>query len=306
MLNASNECPTKSFITRAKKDNENPYVMIIRTMFRSNLSLCAKGLLGYLLTLPNDWRVHPDQVAKTLNVGRDKIYLLLKELMEKGFCKRIQIKEAGKFSSSEYHFAEEPIFLCREKPCPEKPYTENQDTEKVLIINDPPFPEKPDTEKPHVTNIDYTYKETTTNNTLSELFFMFDGLNLQESEIQSLAKFSKDRILLAIAFVKDPCCIIKTTIIQTLYWHCDEKTPPMHPKKQQQQAKSKPIQEKIIERYGFSGAVINGIAIEIEDEAVLFYAGMSPTRVPFNLENLKKRILEVEKTLGIKPVKDNL
>lgn len=101
------------------------------------------------------------------------------------------------------------------------------------------------------------------------VFSCLDKLKLTVEDKQKLMKFSEERVKLAIEFSKtEP---IKTSLIQVLYWHCDQKTPPVSLKSlltaQQQEAtnynetvKSKHYEEnkKTIENH-FMMIFINGI-----------------------------------------------
>src|SRR3990167_7704729 len=107
---------------RAKHDKEHPFVMISKAMFRDTaISFKAKGILGYLLCLPDDWKVNPKQMAKSMKVGIEQIYSGLKELMKEGYCRRIDEKDkAGRFTQHVYEFSEEPIFKTKQNPDTEK------------------------------------------------------------------------------------------------------------------------------------------------------------------------------------------
>src|SRR4030081_2523529 len=52
------------------------------------LSLGAKGLLGYLLSLPGNWQVRHDRLQYKLGVGRKLLNKLLLELEEAGYLAR--------------------------------------------------------------------------------------------------------------------------------------------------------------------------------------------------------------------------
>lgn len=121
-------------IRRGRHDRENPYVMISRKMLHDpNLSIKAKGVLCYLLSLPSNWEAQPRQLAKVLGVGKDSIYSTLQELISQGYASRTEQKNSeGQFSAVLYEFYEEPILT---KPCPEKPCPENPDTENQTLLN---------------------------------------------------------------------------------------------------------------------------------------------------------------------------
>jgi hypothetical protein len=134
---------------RAKHDKENPFVMISKKMFRDpNISLKAKGLLGYLLCLPDDWQVNPKQIASVLQIGHDQIYSALKELISHGYCRRLdEIDLSKRFSRRIYEFSEEKIYSQSGNPDPGFPDTEN------------PYRENPDPENGHITDTYNTHTE---------------------------------------------------------------------------------------------------------------------------------------------------
>lgn len=106
-----------------------------------DLSWKAKGLLVYLLSKPNNWRVSPEHLRKASLGGRDAIYATLKELMEAGYIIRRDVRNPrGRVVGVEYIVLEgknAPVETPEFLPFPEKPDTVKPDTEK------------PDTEKPH-------------------------------------------------------------------------------------------------------------------------------------------------------------
>ncbi|MDZ7750726.1 MAG: hypothetical protein U5S82_03500 [Gammaproteobacteria bacterium] len=51
----------------------------------TRLSWAARGLLAYLLSRPDDWKVLVNDLKKRGNLGRDGIYALLRELREAGY-----------------------------------------------------------------------------------------------------------------------------------------------------------------------------------------------------------------------------
>lgn len=53
----------------------------------SRLSWAARGLLGYLLSRPDDWKVLVNDLRKRGDLGRDGIYRLLKELRATGYMR---------------------------------------------------------------------------------------------------------------------------------------------------------------------------------------------------------------------------
>lgn len=106
------------------------------------LSLKAKGLLTTIMSLPADWDFSVAGICKLLKEGKSVVYTCINELIESGYCKRVQNKEEGKFAGVDYVFYEEkqvtgtfePFsnFSDTENPDTENPHTENR---TQLIIN---------------------------------------------------------------------------------------------------------------------------------------------------------------------------
>lgn len=74
----------------------------------------ARGLLIYLLSKPDDWKVSvPALIAETgeaiSRTGRDGVYSLLHELREAGYASLDRSREAGKITSCHWVISEEPL-----------------------------------------------------------------------------------------------------------------------------------------------------------------------------------------------------
>ena len=67
----------------------------------ARLSWAARGLLAYLLSRPDDWKVLVNDLKKRGNLGRDGIYALLRELRSAGYVcfERNRDAQAGRFRS---------------------------------------------------------------------------------------------------------------------------------------------------------------------------------------------------------------
>lgn len=136
-----NEDSVTVTIQRGKHDKENPYVMISRKMLRDpNISPKSKGVLCFLLSLPDNWKAHPKHVAMSLGVSKDQIYTVLKELISEGYATRTESKgERGRFGHVLYEFYEEKL----ENP--------QQIKEKSTVAGFPDT-DSPDTGKPPLRN----------------------------------------------------------------------------------------------------------------------------------------------------------
>lgn len=130
----------KSIIRISKK--ENPYVMIDKTCLQDErLSWKAKGLLCYLLSLPDDWKIYIDELKNHASDGRDGTATALRELITFGYCIRERARdEKGKFIGYVYTVYENPVNKPNIKPEHEQnkgvhPKTENPYTENPKLLN---------------------------------------------------------------------------------------------------------------------------------------------------------------------------
>lgn len=134
---------------RAPRDSQHPYFMTARAVAQdTNLSLDERGLLWYILSLPDDWIAHPMQLGKANGVkSKDKVYNLFKSLMKAGYCERKNLRKDGKHEATIYLFFEEKqqrlIDLYNKPDSEESRFLKNRKLEK----QDPEFqdPVKQDT-----------------------------------------------------------------------------------------------------------------------------------------------------------------
>lgn len=153
----------KKTIARAPKDADNPYRMINRhAMEDDRLSFEARGLLAYILVKPDYWRVRITDLRRSGNIGRDKAYRILNELIAFGYVIReMERNEDGTISEMVYKVDEKPTnsrWPSPEKPEMVEPLPEKPDTAE-------PDTAEPDTEKPDTTNKEvFNNKELISNN----------------------------------------------------------------------------------------------------------------------------------------------
>jgi DnaD/phage-associated family protein len=97
-------------IVRVRK-RENPFVQIDRTVFEDqSLSWKAKGILGYLLSKPDNWQIYITDLEKKAKDGRDSVRTGLRELEEHGYVRKVRARTTdGKFAGWEYQVFETPI-----------------------------------------------------------------------------------------------------------------------------------------------------------------------------------------------------
>ena len=73
------------------------------------LSWKARGLLAYLLSLPDDWRTSSDRLARLGPDGRDAVRSGLRELEELGYLVRRRIQSSTGRWSTELIITDEPV-----------------------------------------------------------------------------------------------------------------------------------------------------------------------------------------------------
>ena len=106
-----------------KKEN---YVVLDKGFLNdTSLSWQAKGLLAYMLSLPNDWRFNLTDLTNRSKSGRDATSTVIKELSKAGYIHKQQVRaERGKFGNTELLVYETPHIA----PSTEKPLTVNPTT----------------------------------------------------------------------------------------------------------------------------------------------------------------------------------
>ncbi len=90
-----------------------------------NMSMKAKGLYAYLMSLPEDWVLHQTELKRHFKDGRDSIRTAINELIQNGYVTKVDTRnDLGQIVDCTYTVYEEPI-NSTENPDTEKPITEN-------------------------------------------------------------------------------------------------------------------------------------------------------------------------------------
>lgn len=76
---------------------------------REDLSIFSRGLLCYLLSLPEDWRINVSVLSEKFQESERKILVSLKELIELGYCKREPRRIDGKLAGQHYFITDIPF-----------------------------------------------------------------------------------------------------------------------------------------------------------------------------------------------------
>ncbi|WP_432199261.1 DNA-binding protein [Anoxybacillus gonensis] len=121
--------------------NSNYVVMSKVGLHDDRLSWKAKGLLAYMLSMPNDWTFYNDELMKHSPDGSSTFKAAMNELKEYGYVVRRKMKDKkGKFIGWETVVYEQPIEdECRKvenRPSENRP-SENRPSENRPSKNDP-------------------------------------------------------------------------------------------------------------------------------------------------------------------------
>lgn len=95
---------------RIQKDKENPYVMINKeTIQDKRLSWRARGVMAYLLSLPDDWKIYIKELSDHSRDGEHVTAKSLKELIDTGYVTRELIRnKKGYLKGYNYTIHENP------------------------------------------------------------------------------------------------------------------------------------------------------------------------------------------------------
>ena len=114
-------------------EKKKDYTIIHNGFLRQNkMSLKTKGLMAYLLSLPDDWKIWVTELANNHSDGITSIKNALKELERFGYLKRDRIRDLkGRMIGMEYILREIP----NDCPSVDNPSVDNPLVEKSTLIN---------------------------------------------------------------------------------------------------------------------------------------------------------------------------
>ena len=96
------------------------------------LSYKAKGIMSFMLSLPDGWDYTVNGLSAFATDGRDGVREALRELEAAGYLRMGQSRASGKFGKTDYVITEKPFTA---KPITENPLTEKPSTAKPLTEN---------------------------------------------------------------------------------------------------------------------------------------------------------------------------
>lgn len=97
-------------IVRTTKDRNNPYVMINKDAIGDvRLSWKARGILAYLLSKPNDWKIILEHLEKQSPDGKTSLRSGIDELKKYGYIVRVAVRKNNKIDHWEFWVNETPL-----------------------------------------------------------------------------------------------------------------------------------------------------------------------------------------------------
>ena len=135
-------------ITRKRKGGG--FTVLPNEIFEDpKLDFAALGLLAYLQSRPDNWKIQITNLREVGLVGRDKVYSLLKVLKESGYIETEQSRnESNQFGKVSYVVND--IMKMQKSPLTEnpeagnlEPFPENPEAVEKVDFEGEPLPEKP-------------------------------------------------------------------------------------------------------------------------------------------------------------------
>ena len=116
-------------IVRTPRIERDFTILPNRALRDPHLSYRARGVLAYVLSMPDNWRTSAETLARQGVEGRDAIRAAINELIAAGYARRVKSQdERGQFTT-ELHFYDHPTrvkYLLKTRGKQEPPTTENQ------------------------------------------------------------------------------------------------------------------------------------------------------------------------------------
>lgn len=148
-------------IIRSQRDRNNPYFLMRRDAAQEGrLSWEARGLLAYVLSKADNWKIRLGDLRKQGSSGRDVTRRILRELEEAGYLTRERIRLAhGRFDwLCTVHEQPKTTQKASNPPCPEKPSTAERSTVEPPTANQPIYKQEiQETRESKKKRVDHTH-----------------------------------------------------------------------------------------------------------------------------------------------------
>ena len=193
-------------IIRTVKNKDNPYVMINKQGVQDpNLSWAAKGLLAYLLSLPDNWTIYVKELLKHTSSGETNTYTVIRELLRHGYMEKIEYRYKGKILALNYTVFEVPVDVTKtdtSKPRIVKVNDDGEYDETVENTTNEPHWENPNAVKPHevftellindFNNKDFNNKDFDVDDDAEKLIEIYKSLKLEKRVMPHTLKLIRE------------------------------------------------------------------------------------------------------------------
>ena len=193
-------------IIRTVKNKDNPYVMINKQGVQDpNLSWAAKGLLAYLLSLPDNWTIYAKELLKHTSSGETNTYTVIRELLRHGYMEKIEYRYKGKILALNYTVFEVPVDVTKtdtSKPRIVKVNDDGEYDETVENTTNEPYWENPNAVKPHevftellindFNNKDFNNKDFDVDDDAEKLIEIYKSLKLEKRVMPHTLKLIRE------------------------------------------------------------------------------------------------------------------
>jgi hypothetical protein len=96
-------------VIRTEKNQDNPFTMVDKKILENKkLSWAAKGLLSYLLSRPDNWKVYLKELNSRSTDGQSSTKSAVDELIKEGYLELKPRKNEGKFEGYDFKIIENP------------------------------------------------------------------------------------------------------------------------------------------------------------------------------------------------------
>src|SRR5699024_2498511 len=134
-------------IRRSKRDSN--FTMISNVGLKDKrLSFKAKGLLSYMLSLPDDWVFYESEIVNHATDGKQSVRTGMKELEKFGYLVREQQRSSnGKFANIDWVVSDEPVngdtttfqpstaFPSADNPSSDNPSSDNPSSDNRTLLS---------------------------------------------------------------------------------------------------------------------------------------------------------------------------
>ena len=122
---------TETFINKSTLQ-ENYSTLPNKLINDEKLSGDGLAVLVYLLSKPVDWKVNAQNIANRFGYGINKVYAIIKHLIQFGYVKKDVMRDQGKYTQIVYHVYDQPFHCLPQMDLPQMDISETYKVKKVL------------------------------------------------------------------------------------------------------------------------------------------------------------------------------